>query len=124
MSTTRLALGATRALVGLAAWTAPDQTVTVFGIDRERHDRFVSRLFGARDFALGASVLAADPQHLRAATTVGVLVDSVDAIAGFDEYRRGTLSTRAFVLGPCGAVLLAVLGVLVLREESAGTVAG
>ncbi len=53
-----------------------------------------------------------------AITSVGVIVDTVDTIAGLDEYRRGTITTWALVSGAGGAALLAVLGALVLREEA------
>jgi hypothetical protein len=56
--------------------------------------------------------------------TVGVAVDAVDAVAGFDERRRGNLSTQATVLGPVGALLFVALGVLVARESSATADAG
>jgi len=124
MTRSRTFLGATRALVGLASWTAPDTAVRAFGIDPARSDRFVGRLFGARDLALGVSLLAADARHLRAAAGIGVAIDTVDAIAGLDEYRRGTLSTWALASGAGGAALFAVLGVLVLREDAAAPVSG
>ena len=47
---------------------------------------------------------------------VGAAIDTVDAISGFDEARRGNLGTRGVILGPVGAAGLAVLGVLVARE--------
>lgn len=119
MTSTRTFLGATRALVGITAWVAPQSGFRAFGVDLAESDRFVARLFGARDLALGASLLAADAKHLRAATGIGVIVDTVDTIAGLDEYRRGNLSTWALISGPGGAALLAVLGALVLREEAA-----
>ena len=119
MGTTRTILGASRALVGLSAWAAPDTAVKAFGIDPAKSDRFIGRLFGARDLALGVSLLAADAKHLRAAAGVAVVIDTVDTIAGLDEYRRGNLSTWALVSGVGGAAVFAVLGVLVLREEAA-----
>lgn len=121
MSTTRALLGLTRAAVGLGSWLAPDTAVKAFGIDPARSDRFIGRLFGARDFALGASLLAADARYLRAAAGIGVAIDLVDTVAGLDEYRRGNLSTWATISGPGGAALLATLGLLVLREDARGT---
>lgn len=126
MGHTRTFLGATRALVGIAAWVAPQPAFRTFGVDLADQDRFPARLFGARDLALGLSLLAADEQHLRAADEqhlraaagIGVLIDTVDTVAGLDEYRRGTMSTWALISGAGGAALLAVLGVLVLREET------
>lgn len=119
MGHTRTFLGASRALVGLSAWAAPDVAVKAFGLDPARSDRFVTRLFGARDLALGVSLLAADARHLRAAAGVAVVIDTVDTIAGLDEHRRGNLSTWALISGAGGAAMFAVLGLLVLREEGA-----
>ena len=49
---------------------------------------------------------------------VGVAIDTADSVAGFDERRRGNLSTQATILGPAGALLLVALGVMVAREAS------
>lgn len=118
MSPVRAFLGVTRALIGIGSWIAPDHTVRLFGIDPERSDRFVGRLFGARELALAGALLAAPPSSLGSVAAVGAAVDTVDAVAGFDERRRGNLSMRATVLGPVGALLFAALGVYVAREAS------
>lgn len=115
----RVLLGVIRAMVGLGAWFAPDLTVRLFGIDPARSDRFVGRLFAARELALAGTLLAAPSPALPAVAAVGAAVDAADAISGFDERRRGNLSLRATLLGPCGAVLFAVLGALVAREAAA-----
>jgi hypothetical protein len=121
MSPVRTFLGVTRALIGLGSWFAPDLTVRLFGIDPARSDRVVGRLFGARELALAGALLAAPPSSLASVAAVGAAVDAVDAVAGFGERRRGNLSTRATLLGPVGALLFAVLGVLVAHEASAST---
>ena len=120
MSSARKVLGGVRLAVGVGAWLAPDLTVRVFGIAPERADRFVGRLFGAREIALAGSLLAAPPGALATVAKLNVAVDAVDALAGFDEARRGTLGTRATVLGPVGALGFVALGVLVAREAAAG----
>ena len=91
----------------------------VFGIDPERSDRFVGRLFGARELALAGALLAAPASAVAPVAALGAAVDAVDSVAGFDERRRGNLSTRATILGPVGALLFVALGVLVAREASA-----
>ena len=48
---------------------------------------------------------------------IGAAIDSVDAVAGFDERRAGNLSTQATILGPVGAMLFAALGVLVAARR-------
>jgi hypothetical protein len=118
MITARSVLGATRALIGIGGWLAPDLTVRLFGMDPARSNRFVGRLFGARELALAGSLLAAPAATVAPVAALGAAVDLADAVAGFDERRRGNLSTRATVLGPCGALLFVALGVLVAREAS------
>ncbi len=119
MTSARMFLGVTRALIGIGAWTAPDLTVRLFGMDPEHSDRFVGRLFGARELALAGALLAAPQSALAPVAALGAAVDAVDSIAGFDERRRGNLSTRATILGPAGALLFVALGVRVARQASA-----
>lgn len=119
MTPARTVLGVTRALIGIGSWIAPDQTVRVFGIDPRRSDRFVSRLFAARELALASALLVAPAAALAPVAKLGAAVDVVDAVAGFDERRRGNLSTQGTVLGPVGALPFAALGILVAREASA-----
>ena len=114
----RTVLGVARLVVGVGSWLAPDHAVRFFGIQPVRADRFIARLFGARDAALAAALLAAPPGALGAVATVGAGIDLIDAVAGFQEGARGTLSRRALVLGPGGAVLFAALGGLVLRQKA------
>lgn len=119
MTPARALLGFTRALIGIGSWVAPDTTVRLFGIDPKRSDRFVGRLFGARELALAGALLAAPPAAVAPVAAGGVAIDAVDAVAGFDERRRGNLSAQATLLGPVGALLFVGLGIQVLREASA-----
>lgn len=116
--TPRTLLGATRAAVGLGAWFAPDLTCRAFGIDPERSDRFVARLFGARELALAGTLLAAPPAALAQVAAVGAAVDAIDVVSGLQEHRRGTLSTTGAVLGAGGAALFVALGVLAARAAA------
>ena len=122
MTAPRLILGITRSLIGLFAWVAPDITVRFFGMDPERSDRFVGRLFGARELALGMATLTAPPAALPAVAAMNIAIDSADAIAGFDERRRGNLSTQATVLGPAGALGFVALGLIVAKQASSAAV--
>lgn len=117
MTGLRLALGVSRALIGLGAWLAPDLTVKFFGIDPSQSDRFVGRLFGARELALAGVLLAAPSSSVARVATIGAAVDALDSISGLDERRRGNLSTRATLLGPIGALLFVTMGLLVARES-------
>lgn len=118
MSSSHKILGVARALVGAGAWAAPARTVRVFGIDPDRSDRFVARLFGARELALAGALLAAPSAARGRVAAIGVAVDAVDALAGFDERRRGNLSARATLLGPVGALAFVALGVAAAREAA------
>ncbi|WP_354698990.1 hypothetical protein DSM112329_04690 [Paraconexibacter sp. AEG42_29] len=118
MDTVRMVLGGGRMLVGLSGWTAPDHAVRVFGIAPERSDRFVTRLFASRDFALALALLTAPPAHLRTIAAAGAAIDAVDAVAGIAEYRRGSLSTYAFVVGGVGAMVFAAMGAAVAGKAS------
>lgn len=121
MTPARTFLGVTRALIGIGAWTAPDLTVRVFGLDPDRSDRFVGRLFGAREFTLAAVLLTAPPSLLAPVALVGAAVDAADSVAGFDELRRGNLSTRATILGPIGAAGFTALGLHIARRAAAAS---
>ena len=119
MTPARTFLGVNRLLIGLGAWLAPDLTVKLFGMDPARSDRFVGRLFGAREMALAGALLAAPASALAPVAALGAAVDAIDSVAGFDERRRGNLGTRATILGPVGALLFVALGIHVAREASA-----
>lgn len=121
MTSARIFLGATRASIGIGSWVAPDLTMRVFGIDPDNADRFVGRLFGARELALAGALLAAPPAAVAPVAALGAAVDAIDSIAGFDEARRGNMSTRAIVLGPVGALLFVALGVHVAQKAAATT---
>ena len=119
MSPTRMFVGVTRSMIGIGAWVAPDTTTRLFGIDPARSDRFVARLYGARELTLGVTLLTAPPSALSTVASVGAAVDAADVVSGLDEFRRGNLSTQATVLGLGGALLFTALGVIVAREASA-----
>ena len=120
LSPARLALGSTRAAVGIVSWFAPDLAARIFGLDPDRSNRFVARLFGARELALSAALLTAPTDAVRTVAASGAVIDAVDAVAGFDERRRGNLNTQATLLGPVGAVIFAALGVAIMREDRSG----
>lgn len=119
MSTMRSFLGITRAMIGVSSWIAPDHTMRAFGIDPAKSDRFVGRLFAAREMALAGALLAAPAPAVGPVAALGAAVDAIDSVAGFDERRRGNLSTQATILGPIGALLFVTLGVLVARDAAA-----
>jgi hypothetical protein len=119
MDTMRIFLGGTRAAIGVGGWLAPDLTARAFGFDPARTDRFVTRLFAARELALAAALLTAKPAQLPTVAAVGAVVDGADALAGFDEARRGHVSAFTFVSGVLGAMVFAAVGTRIAREASA-----
>ena len=123
MTPARKFLGVTRALIGVTAWVAPDLTMRIFGIDPERSDRFVGRLFGSRELALAGALLVAPASAAAPVAALGATIDTVDSIAGFDELRRGNMSAQATILGPVAVLLFAALGVHVARQVPAATTA-
>lgn len=120
MTPARIALGVIRALIGVTAWVAPDLTMRLFGIDPERSDRFVGRLFGSRELALAGTLLAAPASAVAPVAALGAAIDAADAVAGFDERRRGNLGLQATLLGPVAVTGFVALGVYVAREASRG----
>ena len=123
MDPARTFLGVTRALIGITAWIAPDLTMRLFGIDPERSDRFVGRLFASRELALAGALLVAPASAVAPVAALGATIDTVDSIAGFDELRRGNMSAQATILGPVAVLLFAVLGFTVARQASAAATA-
>lgn len=113
--TPRLIL-AGRVAIGLGAWLAPDRTVALFGMDAKESNRFVSRLFGARELALAVATVVAPPPALKVVALTGAAIDAADVVAGLDERRRGNLGTRATLLGPVGALSFVVAGLLLARS--------
>jgi hypothetical protein len=118
MDPKRVFLGGTRAAIGIGGWLAPDLTARAFGFDPDRADRFVTRLFAARELALATALLAAGPGQLPAVAAVGAAVDTADAISGLDETRRGKVSAFTFVSGVLGAALFAAIGAKIAKEAS------
>jgi hypothetical protein len=119
MDEKRMLLGGMRAMIGVGGWIAPDLTARAFGFDPARGDRFVTRLFAARELALATALLAATPGQLPIAAAIGVAVDSADAVAGLDETRRGNVSALTFVSGVLGAAVFAAIGSRIVKEASA-----
>src|SRR5690348_2602938 len=117
MTAARKILGGTRGLIGIGGWIAPDLTARAFGIDPARSNRFVTRLFASRELTLSLALLTAGPAHLPEVAAVGAAIDTVDAVAGFDEHSRGNLSTTSLVSGVLGAVAFAVMGARVAQES-------
>jgi len=104
MTPARTFLGVTRACIGIGAWVAPDLTIRVFGMDPALSNRFVGRLFGARELALALALLVAPPAAVAPVAALGAAVDSVDAAgAGTSRPRRRSSVPQARCCSPPSA---------------------
>lgn len=103
-----------RAALGAAAYVAPDRTAVALGLDPEanRQMRYLARVFGARDMALGAAVVASsgDARRLLLRTCVGIEV--FDTASAVIAYRTGTVDRKA-ASALLGAVVAAAIPELV-----------
>lgn len=103
----RLAKG--RVVLGVAAFTVPGLTVRLMGMGRgaDPGRDFVTRMFAAREIALGAGYLLSKESDRRLWARLGLLVDGLDT-AGAVRSRGGlplwiTASATA-VAGGCTAL--------------------
>lgn len=86
---TGLSLG--RVVVGIMALVAPSATAKLFGIDAAANPQLglFSRMFGAREIALGAVTLVSKGALRRNLTAVGIAVDGADVASGVVEIGTG-----------------------------------
>jgi hypothetical protein len=112
----RTGLAVTRMAVGALSWVAPRTSARAFGIDPDRSNGVVARLFGARDLLLGTALLVADDEQLVPAAQLGAAADMLDVLATGIEYRGGRASNWTLVSVGAGAATFAALGVLLIRN--------
>jgi hypothetical protein len=113
------ALAGLRAVVGASAWTAPDLSGRLFGLDPDANPQasYLGRLFGVRDLVLGVGTLRAEPPARKLWLQAGIACDLADAAASLLGKRNGTLSTFTGV-GTAVIALAAVgMGVAALQDE-------
>jgi hypothetical protein len=110
-------LSLARVAIGAAAYAAPELSLRAMMLDHtHRETPIFVRLFGVRDFALGAATLVAKPQHRRMLLALGMLVDAGDAGAGLLALRSGSVK-RPVGLALTGAGSAAVLAGLVAMAQ-------
>lgn len=99
-----------RAALGAAAYVAPDRTARAMGLDPHRNPqmRYLGRVFGARDMALGAAVLTSSGDARRLLLHTCVAVEALDAASAVIAYRTGTIS-RLSAAALLGAVVAAAI---------------
>lgn len=118
---TGLALG--RIAIGLLSFFSPALASKLFRLDAAGNPQapYMSRMFGSREVALGAAVLATSGTTRRNAVIAGIAVDAADAAAGYLGGRDGYVSkpTSAFLTAPAlGAVAAGVAGLWLSRRGS------
>ena len=112
---TGLSLG--RIVIGAASVANPTMVTKAFGLDVEANPQttFMTRLFGAREIALGAATLVASGRGRTGLVLLGVGVDGADAYAGYIGPKADGIDPKAGMLmtGVAGgAVLSGLLGLL------------
>ena len=98
-----------------------------FGLDVAANPQtaFMTRLFGAREIALGAATLVASGKGRTGLVLLGVGVDGADAYAGYVGPKADGIDAKAGMMmtGVAGgAVLSGLLGLLVRGGSKAATV--
>lgn len=89
-----LLLTVPRIFVGVVGVLFPEKTATEFGLNNDKkmtlEAKQVTRMFGVRDFVLGAFLLSSkDQSTTKTLLEMGLLVDTVDIIGGVVGYFKG-----------------------------------
>lgn len=108
-------LSLARVAIGAVAVASPDLAGKLFRLDPVGNPQlpYLSRMFGAREIAIGALTLAASGSARRNLVLTGILVDASDAVAGYLAGRDGLVDqpTSAMLTAPAiGAVAAGVAG--------------
>ncbi|HLL87106.1 MAG TPA: hypothetical protein VK387_07325 [Thermoleophilaceae bacterium] len=108
-----------RFAIGLGAWLVPRASGRAFGLDPRRNPQvpYVGRLFGARDVALGAGVMASEGEARALWLRLGFACDVADAAAGLAAGSRGYLGPVSTALVTGAAAGAAALGVAAMRAD-------
>lgn len=120
---TALVLSGLRSMVGALSWAAPSTTWRTFGLGSMQRDpraALVTRLFGARELALGLAVQHPDKTVRRTALQAGVVIDAADIAVSLVALKRGAPKaiTLTFV---AGASLFVALGLTALARDAEDT---
>ena len=104
-----LAVG--RTVAGAGAWLLPRFSARMLGGSAATGTvlPLVLRLFGARDFAMGAAYLTAEPREQERWLAIGMAVDAADAVAALAAARRQTMPKRIAL--PVAATAIAAVAV-------------
>lgn len=112
-------LAGIRLAVGVGAYAAPDLAGKAFGLDSAGNPQasYLARLFGVRDVALAAGLLASPPPGRRLWWQLGVLCDAADVGAAVLGHRAGRLTTFTALAAGGTALAATAIGVKGLLAE-------
>ena len=101
-----LSLAAMRIGIGALAWARPDTAAALFGLPTpDAQARYLWRLFGVRDVAIGLGTVAASGDRRRIWAGVGLACDVADGAAGALGRNDVRPNTAAAMVGvPAAAV--------------------
>ncbi|HWU23489.1 MAG TPA: DUF4267 domain-containing protein [Nocardioides sp.] len=112
---TGISLG--RILIGICAFLAPELTAKVFGLTpaTNPHLPYMTRMFAAREVAVGGLTLASSGTTRRTLALVGVAIDASDAATGALELQANRIPKSAGIMligVATGAVVSGAIGAL------------
>lgn len=109
-----------RGALGAAAYLDPDRTARWMGLDPDRNTqmRYLGRVFGARDMALGAALLALTGDGRQKLLWACVGIEVLDTASAMIALRTGTIEKRAAALLVGAVVAAAIPEAIALRSPS------
>jgi len=108
-----------RMFAGGFTWASPKLSSRLFGLGAIApggSPGLVARLFGIRDFVLGAAVHHPDPSVRKAVLQAGIVCDSADVVASLIAVRAGAPKT-ALLGATAGAGLFVAIGLTALNNS-------
>lgn len=119
-SDTAKALAIGRLVLGAVALLFPTLAARLFLLDARRNPQlsYMTRLFAAREIAIGGLSLTAPETAQTTMTGLGIAVDGSDAVAGIAATRAGIVSKPAGVLLTAAALGAMAAGGSVLADRT------
>jgi len=117
---TAKALAAGRVALGAVALLFPSLAARIFMLKVTSNPQlpYMTRLFGAREIAVGAVTLAAPESARTSMVGMGMAVDGADAIAGFAAARSGAVSKPVGIVLTGAALAAVAAGASTLPDRS------
>ena len=114
---TGLAYG--RVAIGALSLLNPTLTARLFLLDPKTNPQlsYMGRMFGSREIALGAIMLASSGETRRRLVQLGVAVDGADAVTGVVTAASGAVPKKTGQLLAAAGIAAVVTGLLELQES-------